>query len=115
MAVVDLALFPGKPAKTSFELVEAGQAGSLIGCTLHTGRTHQIRVHLASLGCPLIDDEIYGGSAVIKPGRQALHASRLSFIHPVSQVHLRFHAGLPGDLTKLVSALGLRYNDPSEF
>ncbi len=111
MAVVDLHQHPGKPAHTSFELLEAAASGGLVKCTLHTGRTHQIRVHMASIACPLIDDELYGGSRMAQPGRQALHASRLAFVHPVTRQALAFHAPLPADLSQMVAQLGLRYNE----
>jgi 23S rRNA pseudouridine1911/1915/1917 synthase len=111
MAVVDLEHQGGKPARTTFELIENSVSGSLIKCTLHTGRTHQIRVHLASIGCPLIGDELYGGAPGRNPGRQALHASRLGLTHPVTRKPLDFHAPLPADLQELLAALGLRYND----
>jgi 23S rRNA pseudouridine1911/1915/1917 synthase len=111
MAVVDLHQHPGKPARTSVELLEGSTGASLVKCTLHTGRTHQIRVHLASIGCPLIDDELYGGTAMASPGRQALHASRLAFIHPFTQQALFFHAPLPPDLAAIGARMGLRYNE----
>ncbi len=111
MAVVDTRLHPGKPARTSCELLEASPAGGLVQCTLHTGRTHQIRVHLASIGCPLIDDALYGGTSRLQPGRQALHASRLAFVHPATGQDLAFHAPLPADLARLVAEMGLRYNE----
>ncbi len=110
MAVVDLDHQGGKPARTTFELIENSASGSLIKCTLHTGRTHQIRVHLASTGCPLVGDELYGGVPGRNPGRQALHASRLALAHPVTQAPLAFHAPLPADLQELLPTLGLRYN-----
>ncbi len=111
MAVVDTARDAGKPAKTTFELLQSSASASLVKCTLHTGRTHQIRVHMASIGCPLIDDELYGGVAQAQPGRQALHASRLAFVHPVTRQEMRFHAPLPDDLAALLTANGLSYND----
>ncbi len=111
MAVVDLRQHPGKPAHTSFELLEASALGGIVKCTLHTGRTHQIRVHMALIGCPLVDDELYGGSRLAQPGRQALHASRLAFVHPATQLPVAFHAPLPADLSRMAAQLGLRYNE----
>ena len=111
MAVVDTARDVGKPAKTTFELMQSSAAASLVKCTLHTGRTHQIRVHMASIGCPLIDDELYGGALIANPGRPALHASRLSFEHPVTLQPMRFHVPLPGDLVALLVRCGLSYNE----
>ena len=67
-------------------------------CRLHTGRTHQIRVHLASQGHPLVGDQLYGGRPALGLSRQALHAARLAFAHPVSGERLSFEAPLPDDL-----------------
>ena len=111
MAVVDMGLCAGKTAKTTFELLQGSQHGSLVKCTLHTGRTHQIRVHMASIGCPLIDDVLYGGAENTNPGRQALHASRLAFMHPITGKPMAFHAALPADLALLAATVGLRYNE----
>ena len=100
-----------KAARTTFELLESSHQASLVKCTLHTGRTHQIRVHMAHIGCPLIDDEVYGGALVANPGRQALHASRLAFLHPATGQAMAFHAPLPPDLVRLLTLIGLRYNE----
>jgi 23S rRNA pseudouridine1911/1915/1917 synthase len=110
MAVVDLARHAGKPAKTSIELLANCEQGCWLRCTLHTGRTHQIRVHLASLGHPLVADELYGGSAAAGLRRQALHAFRLAFEHPVTGQALVFHAPLPEDMRQALQAWGLGYN-----
>lgn len=87
----------GKPAMTDVEWI-AGQ-GRFAGlrCTLHTGRTHQIRVHLASRGHPLIGDATYGGTPALGLQRQALHAARLHFVHPLDGRALRFEAPPPAD------------------
>jgi 23S rRNA pseudouridine1911/1915/1917 synthase len=115
----------GREAVTHYQLEEAfGRAGgdpvaSLVRCTLETGRTHQIRVHMAHLGHPLLGDDVYGAGfktkanrlgdeakqALADLGRQALHAAVLGFEHPVSGKALRFESPLPHDLAKLVEAL----------
>ena len=111
MAVVDLSQHPGKPAATDVELLENGEQGCLVRCTLQTGRTHQIRVHMASLGHPLVADELYGGKPAAGLQRQALHAFRLAFEHPVTGEALEFRAPLPDDLRQALVAWGLSYNE----
>ena len=101
----------GKPAMTdvrclgSLEAVvadagktPAGGVVSAVECTLHTGRTHQIRVHLASRGWPLLADALYGGTPALGLTRQALHAARLKLVHPVLGQELAFEAPLPPDM-----------------
>ncbi len=102
----------GKPARTdacclagatlAFPSGPTGQSGvgavSAWLCRLHTGRTHQIRVHLASLGHPLLADALYGGRPALGLERQALHAARLSFVHPIEGGLRVFSAALPPDL-----------------
>jgi len=70
---------------------------SALRCRLHTGRTHQIRVHLASRGHPLLADALYGGRPLLGLQRQALHAARLAFAHPSSGEPLQFEAPPPPD------------------
>jgi 23S rRNA pseudouridine1911/1915/1917 synthase len=111
MAVVDLQRHPGKPAATVFRLLEEGTDGCGMLCTLETGRTHQIRVHLAHTGHPIAGDALYGGAPVGGLTRQALHAFRLAFAHPVTGAPLAFHAPLPGELQAAWAAWGLRYNE----
>ncbi len=110
MAVVDLLRQSGKPAKTTFELLHNTEQGCWLRCTLHTGRTHQIRVHAASIGHPLLADTLYGGAPAAGLSRQALHAWRLAFTHPVSGRELVFQALPPEDFRQGLVAWGVGYN-----
>ncbi len=110
MAVVDPAQHPGKPARTDFELLAGNDQMCLVRCTLHTGRTHQIRVHMASLRHPLVADSLYGGASGAGMQRQALHAFRLAFAHPVTGAALELRAEPPPDLRRAVQEQGLHYN-----
>jgi len=98
----------GKPAVTHWEIVERLRGAALVRLRLETGRTHQIRVHAADHGWPLVGDQVYG----YKPtpiaaalGRQALHASLLELDHPVTGAHLAFESPLPADLETTLAAL----------
>jgi 23S rRNA pseudouridine1911/1915/1917 synthase len=115
MAVVDPARHPGKAASTTLDLVANAEAGCLVRATLHTGRTHQIRVHLAHIGHPLVADELYGGAPAAGMQRQALHAYRLGFAHPVTGSQLQFRSALPGDFHQALRSWSLRYNEPDGF
>jgi 23S rRNA pseudouridine1911/1915/1917 synthase len=114
----------GREAITHWEVLEryqgaAGPVASLIACRLETGRTHQIRVHLAALGHPILGDDVYGPgfrtkasllpqaaqAALAALGRQALHAYLLGIEHPTTGEHLAFRSGLPADLAVLRAAL----------
>lgn len=110
MAVVDLARHPGKPASTRIDLLQNSERGCLVRCTLETGRTHQIRVHMASLGHPLVADVLYGGFPAAGLERQALHAYRLAFVHPLTGESLDFRSPLPPDLQAALSEWRLSYN-----
>ncbi len=88
----------GKPATTDVECVASDGSYSALRCTLHTGRTHQIRVHLASRGMPLVADRLYGGKPALGIERQALHAAELAFAHPRTGEPMRFVSPLQDDL-----------------
>lgn len=113
MAAVDLDRTSGKSALTDISLLDNADKHCLVRCKLHTGRTHQIRVHMAFLGHPLVSDELYGGALAGGLMRQALHARRLAFAHPVTGEELAFTSPVPDDLEALMSDLGLSYNGKS--
>jgi 23S rRNA pseudouridine1911/1915/1917 synthase len=99
----------GRPSRTDWEVLEdfAGQA-SYLRCRIHTGRTHQIRVHLKSLGHPVLGDEVYGwkqNPALPVPPRVMLHAEHLVLAHPVSAKTLDLKAPLPKDFKQQLAAL----------
>ena len=112
MAVVNLDSHPGKTARTDVRWLAGNDLGCWVECTLHTGRTHQIRVHMASIGHPLVADSLYGGAPAAGLERQALHAYRLCFTHPVSGQAMEFRAPLPDDIVQALSEWGLGYNPP---
>jgi len=109
----------GRHAVTHWRLVEGLGPASLVACRLETGRTHQIRVHMASIGHPLLGDLVYGAGyktkasqlsegakdALAALGRQALHAAALGFEHPITGEALRFERPPPEDFSRLLSAL----------
>jgi 23S rRNA pseudouridine1911/1915/1917 synthase len=106
MAVVDLATQSGKTARTDFELQASASTSCYVRCILHTGRTHQIRVHMASIAHPLVADTVYGGTPQFGLTRQALHATRLAFVHPVSAKQLAFDAPVPPDIQQALAHFG---------
>lgn len=110
MAAVDLEKNPGKPALTVLSLLQSVQGHCLVKCRLHTGRTHQIRVHMASLGHPLVSDVLYGGAIAGGMQRQALHACRLAFNHPMTGATMEFKSPPPPDLREAIANFGLIYN-----
>ncbi len=103
----------GKRAVTHWRLVETLKQAALMECQLETGRTHQVRVHMASIGHPLLGDPVYGRSRsehreVLKRldfNRQALHAARLGFVHPITGGTLTFDSPIPSDMQQLLSYL----------
>jgi 23S rRNA pseudouridine1911/1915/1917 synthase len=108
----------GRPAVTHFRVVQRFRAHTLVRVTLDTGRTHQIRVHLAHLGYPLVGDRVYGGRLRLPRGaspalasslagfpRQALHAARLELTHPTNGRRLEWQAPVPPDLESLTGSL----------
>ncbi|HMV70989.1 MAG TPA: 23S rRNA pseudouridine(1911/1915/1917) synthase RluD [Pseudomonadales bacterium] len=108
----------GRRAVTHYRVLARYRAHTLLAVLLETGRTHQIRVHMAAAGFPIVGDPVYGGRARLPRGassalidclqglrRQALHAFRLDFAHPASGEAMRFEAPLPADLCTLIEAL----------
>ncbi len=114
MAVVD----SGKPAVTHYRVLERFAAHTLVQVRLETGRTHQIRVHMAYIHCPLVGDPLYGGRSRLPRGaspalrealggfrRQALHAARLDLIHPASGEPVSWEVEMPADFRQLLEVL----------
>ena len=111
----------GKFSKTEIKLIKSFQNSSLVECTLNTGRTHQIRLHLTSINSPIVGDEIYGKNKISKYGldkknfnkflilknfkRQALHAVHLGFFHPKLKKNMQFNSNLPEDMENLLDLL----------
>jgi 23S rRNA pseudouridine1911/1915/1917 synthase len=109
----------GKPAVTHYRVLRRFRAHALLRVKLETGRTHQIRVHMAHIRLPLLGDPVYGGRPRLPPQaaprcvetiqsfrRQALHAERLALTHPVTGERLEWRAEIPADLAELLTALG---------
>jgi len=105
----------GKRAVTHWKRLKPLRQAALVECRLETGRTHQVRVHMASIGHPLLGDPVYGrGKSVHRKllnqldfHRQALHAAGLGFTHPVTKARLSFESALPSDMQELFTALGV--------
>ena len=105
----------GKRAVTHWRRLDALKDAALVECRLETGRTHQVRVHMASIGHPLLGDPVYGRSGkthgkVLKElgfQRQALHAAGLGFTHPVTKHRLSFSSPMPPDMQELMQQLGV--------
>jgi 23S rRNA pseudouridine1911/1915/1917 synthase len=87
----------GRSAKTEYRVLSSSGEVSLVECTLHSGRTHQIRVHLHHLGHPVLGDKLYGGKRAGNFPRQMLHAWKLTFTHPQSGEQMTFEAPIPPD------------------
>ena len=103
----------GKSARTHFRVVERFVDCTLVECALETGRTHQIRVHLTSIGHPLVGDPVYGGGPSRVPvgpafERQALHARRLGLVHPATGKAMLWKSRLPDDMARLIETARLR-------
>jgi 23S rRNA pseudouridine1911/1915/1917 synthase len=98
----------GKPARTAYEVIERLQGATLLACKLESGRTHQIRVHLQSIGHPLVGDPVYRrgakSQALERFERQALHAARLELVHPKSKRTRVWEAPLPEDFRRLLKS-----------
>ena len=106
----------GKRAVTHWKRLQLLRDSALVECRLETGRTHQIRVHMASIGHPLLGDPVYGRAPAQKLRellnrlnfkRQALHAATLGFTHPVTKHRLSFDSPVPKDMQELFKALGV--------
>lgn len=111
MAVVNT----GKWARTHLEVVQAFNEPallSLVQCTLETGRTHQIRVHLSAVGHAVVGDSMYGGAkSALKATRPLLHAAKLTLVHPGSGEEMQFEAGLPSDMEAIIASCALNDAD----
>jgi 23S rRNA pseudouridine1911/1915/1917 synthase len=106
----------GKAAITHWTKLKAWRDAALVECRLETGRTHQVRVHMASIGHPLLGDPVYGRAPHqrlrellhrLEFRRQALHAAHLGFVHPITKRRLSLDSALPSDMQELFSALGV--------
>ena len=92
----------GKRARTHYETLEVRNGRALLRLKLDTGRTHQIRVHMAHIGCPLTGDFLYGTEDRALIPRPALHSAELSFRHPLTEKALEFQSPLPEDMARLL-------------
>jgi 23S rRNA pseudouridine1911/1915/1917 synthase len=99
----------GRAARTDYHVIERFAATTLLECSLHTGRTHQIRVHMAHIGHPLVGDPTYGGHRVSEApiARQALHAWQLGLYHPRTRQEVHWQSSLPEDMAALIEGLRL--------
>ncbi len=97
----------GRAAKTEYRVIRSSDQASLVECRLHSGRTHQIRVHLHHLGHPVLGDKIYAPRFAKNFHRQMLHAWKLGFRHPCTGEWRSFEASLPADFNEAIRAAGL--------
>ncbi len=97
----------GAPSITHYEVIEHLRNHTLLKLLLETGRTHQIRVHMSHIGCPVLGDSLYGGEDLSLISRQALHAAGLTLIHPITKEKMEFQAPLPEDMKTAISKLSL--------
>lgn len=109
----------GKPARTDVDRLARFDGGDLLRCKLHTGRTHQIRVHLSSIGHPVIGDDTYGGGGGrrvtgLPAGRHALHAAALRLQHPITGEWMAFRAALPPDFEAALRAVAGAHQPPAD-
>lgn len=93
----------GQTAITHYKVLQEFETYSLVQCTLETGRTHQIRVHMAHIGNPLLGDSLYNHTPSSLINRQALHSYKMNFIHPISRKPIYLEAPFPEDIAKLIS------------
>ena len=96
----------GRPARTHYRVLDRYAEVTLVECKLETGRTHQVRVHLAAIGHPVVGDARYGGARATLPvERPFLHAAQLAFDHPTTGERCRFESPLPPDLEAVLASL----------
>jgi 23S rRNA pseudouridine1911/1915/1917 synthase len=92
----------GRSAKTDYRVLQSNGEVSLVECTIHSGRTHQIRIHLHHVGHPVLGDKLYGGKRAGDFPRQMLHAWKLSFVHPRTEKPMNFTAPIPDDFRNAI-------------
>lgn len=92
----------GQPSVTNYKVIKEFESYSLVSCQLETGRTHQIRVHMAYIGNPLLGDSLYGSQKTLLINRQALHSYKMEFVHPVSNKLICVKCDLPLDMKSLL-------------
>jgi 23S rRNA pseudouridine1911/1915/1917 synthase len=98
----------GRYANTEYWLEKRNDELALVDIQLHTGRTHQIRVHFSAIGCPLVGDDMYGGTMDLPLVRQALHCYELHFTHPFTKKALAFQCPLPTDMAEIRQTIETR-------